>query len=116
MLINASINEKCSFYNCMLPKGSGPDLQGNWREEKISKILFGRDEISYNDTSTYELTEDAKKIYLGTDGTQIGIYGGSQPFSTKLTIPRVVKRNIADKTEAGKLRVNIEVESGDESF
>ena len=100
MLINASINEKCSFYNCMLPKGSGPDLQGNWREEKISKILFGRDEISYNDTSTYELTEDAKKIYLGTDGTQIGIYGGSQPFSTKLTIPRVVKRNIADKTEA----------------
>ena len=100
----------------MLPEKFRLDLQGNWREEKISKTLFGRDNISYNDTSMYELTEEAKKIYLGTDGTQIGIYGGSQPFSTKLTIPRVVKRNIAGKTEEGKLKVNIEVEAGDGSF
>ena len=111
-----SLDEKCSFYNCMLPEKFRLDLQGNWREEKISKTLFGRDNISYNDTSMYELTEEAKKIYLGTDGTQIGIYGGSQPFSTKLTIPRVVKRNIAGKTEEGKLKVNIEVEAGDGSF
>lgn len=115
-----NFNKNCSAYNSFFASeeclNSVITQDGNWIDDKCSIILFGRDKISYNDTSTYELTEEAKKIYLGTDGTQIGIYGGSQPFSTKLTIPRVVKRNIAGKTEAGKLKVNIEVESGDESF
>ena len=118
--IDGNLKGNCSLYNCMLANnkigGYVEIKQGNWIDEKYTMTLFGADNIAYNDTSMYELTEEAKKIYLGTDGTQIGIYGGSQPFSTKLTIPRVVKRNIAGKTEAGKLKVNIEVESGDESF
>lgn len=115
-----NFNKNCSAYNSFFASeeclNSVITQDGNWRDDKCSIILFGKDNISYSDTSMYELTEEAEKIYLGTDGTQIGIYGGSQPFSTKLTIPRVVKRNIAGKTEEGKLKVNIEVEAGDGSF
>ena len=34
----------------------------------------------YNDLLTFELTDEAKTKYLGSDGTQVGIYGGSLPF------------------------------------
>lgn len=118
--IDGYLKGHCSLYNCMLAKdkiGNYIEIkQGNWIDEEYAMTLWGVDNIAYNDTCMYRLTEEAQRIYLGTDGTQIGIYGGSQPFNTKLTIPRVVKRNIASKTENGKLKVNIEVEAGDESF
>lgn len=70
----------------------------------------------YHDGHTYELTDEAKTTYLGTDGKEIGLYGGANPFSPILTIPRVVKKDIAAQTADGKLKVNIKVETGDSSF
>ncbi|MBC8594749.1 hypothetical protein H8744_16185 [Oscillospiraceae bacterium N12] len=86
---------------------------GNWIDTNWATILFGESGIKeYSDTYSYQLTEEAKKTYLGTDGTEIGIYGGETPFSPILTIPRIIKKEIAPKTENGKLKVNIKVEIG----
>lgn len=57
-----------------------------------------------------DLTEEAKKEYLGNDGTPVGMYGGILPYDTTPTYPRITKMNVANKTTAdGKLSVEIEV-------
>lgn len=63
---------------------------------------------------TFELTETAKATYLGTDGTQVGIYGGMLPFDTTPSNPRITKCNVAAKSTAdGKLSVDIEVKAAE---
>lgn len=65
---------------------------------------------TYSDTETFELTDEAKTKYLGTDGTQIGLYGGLMPYTSIPFYPRITKMNVASKTTAdGKLSVDIEV-------
>lgn len=64
----------------------------------------------YNDNISFELTEEAKTTYLGIDGTQVGIYGGTLPFDPTPTNPQITKCNVAAKSTAdGKLSVDIEV-------
>lgn len=66
--------------------------------------------IAKNDDETFELTEDAKTKYLGLDGTEVGIYGGTFPYTTVLETPKIKKCNVAAKSTAdGKLSVDIEV-------
>ena len=66
--------------------------------------------IANNDNETFELTEDAKTKYLGVDGTEVGIYGGTFPYTTILETPKIKKCNVAAKSTAdGKLSVDIEV-------
>lgn len=111
-----SLHPSCSVYNNTFPRNvetaSVTVKGGNWH--KVTDLdLFGEDRsYAYNDNEKYELTEEASKKYIGTDGTEIGIYGGRTPFSPILTIPRITKKEIAPKTENGKLKVNIKVEIG----
>ena len=57
-----------------------------------------------------DLTDEAKATYLGSDGTPVGMFGGSLPFSFTPTYPQITKMNVASKTTAdGKLSVDIEV-------
>lgn len=69
------------------------------------------DDISevFTEDGYYQLTEKAL-AYPNTDGGQVGIYGGSQPFSYLPSVPRVTRFNVSPKTTAdGKLSVDIEV-------
>lgn len=67
-----------------------------------------------NDSWSFELTETAAQTYLGTDGTQVGIYGGNLPYSEDPTIPQITKCNVASKSTAdGKLSVDIEVKAAE---
>lgn len=62
----------------------------------------------------YELTDEAKAEYVGNDGTEIGIYGGNLPYSTRILSPQIAKCNVAAKTTAdGKLSVDIEVKAAE---
>ena len=62
------------------------------------------------DNLSFQLTDEAKKAYLGTDGTEVGIYGGSLPFDPTPSNPQITKCNVAAKSTAdGKLSVDIEV-------
>ena len=64
----------------------------------------------YSDTETFELTDAAKAKYLGDDGTQVGIHGGSVPYTPITMKPKITKCNVASKSTAdGKLSVDIEV-------
>lgn len=64
----------------------------------------------YSDMQTFELTDAAKTQYLGTEGTQVGLYGGLMPYTAIPSYPRITKMNVANKTTAdGKLSVEIEV-------
>lgn len=67
---------------------------------------------AYNDDNDYKLTEELKNLIKGTDGTEVGIYGGNLPFDPTPTNPQITKFNVAAKSTAdGKLSVDIEVNS-----
>lgn len=66
------------------------------------------------DSETFELTDTAKTQYLGTDGTEVGIYGGNLPFDPTPSNPQITKCNVAAKSTAdGKLSVDIEVNAAE---
>lgn len=70
--------------------------------------------IGYNDSKDYKLTDENRDVLKATDGGEIGIYGGSLPYSAIPTNPQITKFNVASKTTAdGKLSVDIEVKSGE---
>ena len=78
-------------------------------DNEAIKNLFG-----YSDDKEYKLTEAAKALIKGTDGTEVGIYGGSLPYDPTPTNPQISKFNVAAKTTAdGKLSVDIEVKSAE---
>lgn len=104
--------------NCLGVNASGYNMfkniypankYGVVKEADIATI-FKTFKGTYTDTQTFELTDEAKAQYLGTDGTEVGIYGGSLPFTTESSLPKIKKFNVASKsTEDGKLKVEIEV-------
>lgn len=64
---------------------------------------------TFGDAITYRLTDEAAVTYLGSDGTQIGIYGGLYPFDSNPHHPIITKSNVARRAADGKLHVSFEV-------
>ena len=77
---------------------------GPWDEDP-APVLWG--ELF---SGTYRLTEDAAATYLGTDGTQVGIYGGMYPYDTTPDYPLVKRLDVIGSHNDGKLNVKINVE------
>lgn len=78
----------------------------NATAEELFKSYTGE----YSDEQTFELTDAAKLNYLGSDGTQVGLYGGMMPYTSTPSYPQITKLNVANKTTPdGKLSVEIEV-------
>jgi hypothetical protein len=77
------------------------------------KALFANGEARYyNDDYDYRLTDEAAAMYLGGDGTQVGIYGSEIPFNDVPTNPQVTFKNISPRSNAnGKLSVRVTVEA-----
>ena len=104
-----------SAYNCVAINCQGNNCFRNIPDVSNQHSTFEAMFKEYNGTyeeggTTFELTEEAKTKFLGTDGTQIGIYGGNIPYSPIPTNPRITKCNVAAKSTAdGKLSVDIEV-------
>lgn len=68
--------------------------------------------VAYNDDNDYQLTDAVRALIKGTDGTEVGIYGGSLPYDPTPTNPQITKFNVVAKSTAdGKLSVDIEVNS-----
>lgn len=60
--------------------------------------------------TTSQLSEEAKATYLGTDGKEVGLYGGQYPYDLTPTYPQITKLNVAKQATAdNKLSVDIEV-------
>lgn len=94
-----ALNEIPNTTNVLVPKN----------DERITNLLG-----DYSDSNPYTLTEEAKNILKGTDGTEVGIYGGNIPYDATPTNPRITKFEVSPKTTAdGKLSVDIEVNGGE---
>ena len=65
---------------------------------------------SIEETDLLMLTDEAAAQYLGDDGTQVGIYGGSMPFNATPSNPRITKFVVTSTTSEGKLNVQINVQ------
>lgn len=117
ILNSYSINTTSTYYNNLYCKYSS-DVEFNVtnntnvevaKDNEAIKNLFGN-----SDDNEYKLTEAAKALIKGTDGTEVGIYGGSLPYDPTPTNPQISKFNVAAKTTAdGKLSVDIEVKSAE---
>lgn len=64
----------------------------------------------YLDTDTYQLLDSIRTKHIGTDGTEIGMYGGALSFNPQNTMPKIKKFSVAPQSDGeGKLKVEIEV-------
>lgn len=67
----------------------------------------------YSDQESFELTVEAKTKFLGTDGTQVGLYGGVLSYNSTPSYPQFTKMIVDGKTTTdGKLGVDIQVGAG----
>lgn len=118
---NCIINDRSSgassttyYNNLWLNSGSNLLYSPNNTNMKISeadeRVSFLN--VAYNDDNDYQLTDAVRALIKGTDGTEVGIYGGSLPYDPTPTNPQITKFNVAAKSTAdGKLSVDIEVNS-----
>lgn len=68
----------------------------------------------FNYDQNYALLATAQSTFLGTDGTQVGIYGGTFPFKLNSvpTNPSITSKDIAPQTdEEGELSVQVTAEA-----
>lgn len=118
------IPSNCTAYNCVglgasnIFKNMSSKNNTNKYVESIKNVFKTYSSISYNtyinDSWNFDLTDTAAATYLGTDGTQVGVYGGNLPYDENPTIPQITKCNVAAKSTAdGKLSVDIEVRAAE---
>lgn len=118
IILNSNRTKSTStYYNnlyCILYNAESFNVTNNTnvkvaKDNEAIKNLFG-----YSDDNEYKLTEAAKALIKGSDGTEVGVYGGSLPYDPTPTNPQISKFNVAAKTTAdGKLSVDIEVKSAE---
>lgn len=85
---------------------------GNYTGILQSAIFVNQTGTTFNYTHDYHL--QAPTTYLGTDGTQVGIYGGTFPYKEGAVPlnPHIQLKNIAPTTDAnGDLQIQIQVEA-----
>lgn len=117
------IQSSCMAYNCVgfnesfhYPLFENIPNSTNVHVDNITTVFktYTGQSLQKLDSENFELTDEAKSKYLGTDGTQVGIYGGSLPFTSTPSNPQITKCNVAAKSTAdGKLSVDIEVKAAE---
>ncbi len=99
----------CTFYNCIGIK-NGNDSSIFQYQSNSTNIEVDSEEDVFAEEGFYVLNDEIASDILGTDGTQVGIYGGFMPYSTRPTYMVLKRCNVANKTTIdGKLSVDIEV-------
>lgn len=80
-----------------------------FKDVNISDLVSNRNGYVLNE-SNLKLTDAAKATYKGSDGTEVGIFGGANPYTTATTNPRITNFSITTNTEGGQLKVKLNVE------
>jgi hypothetical protein len=90
--------------------GSSPTILNSYTGIAQTAIFVNQTGNAFNYEHNYHLQNPT--TYLGTDGTQVGIYGGTFPYKEGAvpTNPHIQVKNIAPKTDAnGNLQIQIQV-------
>lgn len=74
-----------------------------------SADIFKTYQKGYNVGETFELTETAAETYRGNDGTQVGMQGGTYPYTAEVQYPVVSNLNTGNTTKEGILNVEVSV-------
>ena len=114
------INSSCTAYNCICLTANNYFRNiTNATNKSLTEYAtlfktYPGGPLTLLDSETFQLTDAAKTQYLGTDGTEVGIYGGNLPFDPTPSNPQITKCNVAAKSTAdGKLSVDIEVNAAE---
>ena len=103
------INTKAGFVNDALQEGNFGDGTTNESSVFLEKY-FGDSNANYQSTLT--LTEEGKQKIKGLDGTEVGIHGGSMPFTDVPSTPQITQKTVAPQSDAnGKLAVKFVIEA-----
>jgi len=92
--------------------GATATSSGNYTGILQSSIFVNQTGSTFNYTHNYHL--QSPTTYLGTDGSQVGIYGGTFPYKEGAVPlnPHIQLKNIAPTTDAsGDLQIQIQVEA-----
>lgn len=82
----------------------------NQNSTMVGTDVFSNFSLDYMNPDRYILTDSAQAAYHGTDGTQVGLFGGFVPYTASLSYPVISHMNVAPHTTAdGRLSVDIEV-------
>ena len=102
-----NVTEKNIRINVSAGWGSNPVIASSWND-----LVVGP-QNGVNTTSNFKLKEGSPGKNAGTDGKDIGIYGGTGFSDTALPpMPRITTKNIADQTdENGMLKIQIQVKA-----
>lgn len=101
-----AIRSKHTSYNSMIAGPHGKNLFPGLNSTRNNYVM---DNSPFVENTFYELTDEAKKC-LGTDGKEIGIYGGTNPFTAKPAYPAIKKFTVSpESTTDGKLKIELEI-------
>lgn len=106
---NLSWSANVSYYNCLIYDYYS--MSENAIQDNV--VTVSAEDWNNNVfTGYFELTDAFKDKVVGTDGTEIGIYGGSTPFSKTPSNPQVTTKEVASQSDNnGKLAVKMVVEA-----
>ena len=111
--------ESQGIYNCVSVSSSNDNIFADViyptnvtvkSEDGSSVFATYRYSNDYNFHENFELTNEAKTKYLGSDGTQVGIFGGTNPFDSTPSNPQIKKFDVTTNASNGKLTVTLDVE------
>ncbi len=94
--------------------GTTPIESDNYTNVPVTDIFINQTGNIFDYTHDYHL--QTPEIYIGTDGKQVGIYGGPHPYKEGAvpSNPHFVIGNIASQSDAeGKLNIEIKVTAQD---
>ena len=99
--------------NCIFIEQNPSDLvgAGNWVNCKYAGIFEeSMNDLAWDGVKTFKLKYPEE--YVGTDGTQVGLYGGPYPYNPTPSIPQIKESHIDTTVAAdGKLKVSVTVEA-----
>lgn len=86
-------------------------INENIYQENVTQL--SKDELNalFKSTDTYELTDEAAARYV-FDGSQIGAYGGSTPYTLVPSIPQITSATVPSTVNAdGQMQISFTVEA-----
>lgn len=88
----------------------------NISSRKSSTSIFSNFDLDEMNPERYILTDSAQTALLGSDGTQVGLYGGFMPYTSAPAYPVITRMNVSRQTTAdGRLSVDIQVGNVEQS-
>lgn len=111
-----NIFEKNTFTLANPNLGTGAIDNNNYKGVSLSTVFVSQSGFVFNYTDDYHIQTAAAITYLGTDSTEVGIYGGLFPFKEGAVPlnPHIQFKNIARQTTVnGDLNIQIKVAAQD---